>query len=75
MLDMQDSSNVCKKCPACNQLVVVSDTNQGLLNNNQVIKMIKHLHSHGPFPQGSVEAKDSQAANNYNVVGNHLVMN
>ena len=34
---------MCKKCINCNQLVVISDPNQGLLSNNQVIKMIKHM--------------------------------
>ncbi len=47
MADMHAAQGICKKCPSCNQLVVVSDTDHGLLNNNQVIKMIKHYHS--PF--------------------------
>ena len=48
----------CKKCLNCNQLVVIQNPEQGLLTNNQVIKMIKHYQD--PFLRGSVEAANSQ---------------
>ena len=51
-----DTANaaLCKKCTNCNQLVVISDNEHGLLDNAQVVKMIKAFHS--PFKQDSMEA-------------------